>query len=160
MAEERVVENQLAGLTGASHGGPERAARWVAGPLLSFDLTREREQLHQEVSWKQHGHDAKTLVKEQAFRVVLIALRKGAALGEHRAAGPISIQVLRGKVQVTALDRTVPLSVGQLLVLETGVPHGVVALAESEFLLTIAASGYGGPGPASGRLGEKAETPC
>jgi len=159
MAEERVVETQLAGLTGASHGGPERAARWVAGPLLSFDLTREREQLHREVSWKQHGHDAKTLVKEQAFRVVLIALREGAALGEHRATGPISIQVLCGQVRVAALDRIVTLSAGQLLALETGVPHAVAALAESEFLLTIAAAGYGGPGPASGRLGEETETP-
>jgi quercetin dioxygenase-like cupin family protein len=159
MAEDRSGETQLAGLTGASHGGPERAARWVAGPVLSFDLTRELEQLHQEASWKQHGHDAKTLVKEQAFRVVLIALREGAALGEHRATGPISIQVLDGQLQVTALDRTMPLSAGQVLALETGVLHAVAALADSAFLLTIAASGYGGPGPASGTAGSEAKTP-
>jgi quercetin dioxygenase-like cupin family protein len=159
MAEDQVVETQLAGLTGASHGGPERAARWVAGPVLSFDLTRELEQLHQEASWKQHGHDAKTLVKEQAFRVVLIALKAGAAVDEHHATGPISIQVLGGQLQVTALDRTMLLSVGQVLALEAGVLHAVAALADSAYLLTIAATGYGGPGPASGTVASAAETP-
>ncbi len=149
MPKDDIEETQLAGLTGASHGGPERRHRWVAGPLLEFDLAREIEQLRQEASWGQFGHDAKTLVKEHAFRVVLIALKAGGALGEHRAPGPISIHVLRGYVEVTALGRTVPLAAGQLLALEADVPHAVVAQVESEFLLTIAALGYGGPGPAS-----------
>lgn len=148
MVQNTRQETQLAGLTGASHGSPEREPRWLSGPLLNFNLTQEIEVLNHETTWQQHGHDAKTLVKEQSFRVVLVALKKGATLHEHTAPGPLAIQVLRGAVQVAATDRAVPLSAGHLLVLESGVPHAVTALEESNFLLTVAGDTYGGPGPA------------
>ena len=150
MEQSLAGQIQMAGLTGSSHGSPERGPRWLSGPLLNFDLAQEIEQMRHEATWEQHGHDAKTLVKEQSFRVVLIALKEGAALGEHTAPGPLAIQVLRGQVQIMAVDRTVSLSVGQLVVLEANLLHAVKALEESEFLLTIAGAGYGGPGPAVG----------
>jgi quercetin dioxygenase-like cupin family protein len=149
MAPTHGEGTQRAGLTGSTHGGQERTARRLTAPLLSFDLAQEAEQLRKEANWAEHGHNAKTLVKEQAYRLVLIAMRQGALLSEHVVPGPLSIQVVRGQVQVVADERTVGLSAGQLLVLDDGVPHAVTALAESEFVLTIAADGYGGPGPAA-----------
>lgn len=145
---DETKETQLAGLTGASHGSPVRGPRWLSGLMLNFDLNEEMDHFRDEATWRQQGHDAKTLVKEQSFRVVLIALKQGATLSEHSAPGPLSIQVVSGRVKVAATERTVELSAGQLLVLESGIPHAVQAVEESQFLLTIAASGYGGPGPA------------
>jgi hypothetical protein len=46
----------------------------MAAPFLEFDVARELEQLHGEPGW-QSGHNAKTLVKYDRLRVVLIALR-------------------------------------------------------------------------------------
>ena len=149
MAQKHGEGTQMAGLTGSTHGGQERAARRLTAPLLSFDLAQEADRLRREANWALHGHNAMTLVKEQAYRLVLIAMRQGALLSEHSAPGPLSIQVLRGQIQVAADDQTVALSAGQLLVLDAGVPHAVTALAESDFVLTIAADGYGGPTPAA-----------
>lgn len=138
------------GSTGATHGSDERPARQVAGAALAFDLAKEGEQLRQEVGRQQRGHDAKTLVKEQGLRLVLLSLQSGATLDEHQAPGPVAIHVLSGEVQVLRADQTVPLQGGQVLVLEASVRHAVAALKDSEVLLTLAGATYGGPTPESG----------
>lgn len=48
----------------------------------------------------------------------------------------ISIQTIMGKIRLHLPARTVELSVGQLLVLGSAVPHDVEAIEESAFLLT------------------------
>jgi quercetin dioxygenase-like cupin family protein len=80
-------------------------------------------------------------VKEPDFRIVLIALRAGARLDEHRAAGRIIIQTLAGHVQLQTSGAIVELPVGRLVSLERDVPHTVEAVAESALLITIAWAG-------------------
>jgi quercetin dioxygenase-like cupin family protein len=82
--------------------------------------------------------NAKTLVKYDDFRVVLIALDAHARLPGHRTEGRISIQTVAGHIQVRAQGRTFDLPVGRLLALDRGLPHDVEALEESALLLTIA----------------------
>ena len=109
----------------------------MAAPFLEFDLIRELEQLHGERDWNR-GQNAKTLVKHDDFRVVLIALKARARLPEHQTKGRISIQTVAGHIVVRAQGRTFELPTGSLLALDQGLPHDVEALEESAFLLTIA----------------------
>jgi quercetin dioxygenase-like cupin family protein len=109
----------------------------MAGTFLEFDLTRELEQLAAEPEWK-NGQNARTLVKYDDLRVVLTALKAQARLPEHRTEGRISIHVVSGHVHVRADGRTFDLRVGGLVALDRGVPHDVMALEDSAFLLTIA----------------------
>jgi quercetin dioxygenase-like cupin family protein len=109
----------------------------MAAAYLEFDLAGELEQLHREPAWSS-GHNAKTLVKYDDFRVVLTALKAHAGLPGHRTEGRISIQTIAGHIQVRAEGRTFDLTVGSLLALDQGLPHEVTALEESAFLLTIA----------------------
>lgn len=109
----------------------------MAAAYLEFDLATEIEQLHGEADWA-NGHNAKTLVKYDDFRVVLIALRAHGRLPDHKTDGRISIQTVRGRIQVRAQGRTFELPAGRLLTLDRGLPHDVDALEESAFLLTIA----------------------
>jgi quercetin dioxygenase-like cupin family protein len=83
----------------------------------------------------------KTLVKEADFRVMLVALRAGARMAEHRAAGRISVQTLARHLRVHTAGANVDLPVGRLVSLERDIPHAVEALEESAFLLTIAWQG-------------------
>ena len=106
-------------------------------PFLEFDLTRELEQLHGEPEWNS-GQNAKTLVKYDDFRVVLIALKARARLPGHQNKGRISIQTVAGHILVRAEGRTFDLPTGALLALDWGLPHDVEALDESAVLLTIA----------------------
>jgi quercetin dioxygenase-like cupin family protein len=109
----------------------------MAAPFLEFDLTREVEQLHGEPEWT-NGQNAKTLVKYDDFRVVLIALKARARLPEHQTKGRLSIQTVAGHIVVRAEDRTFDLPRGSVIALDRGLPHDVEALEESACLLTIA----------------------
>ena len=123
---------------GQTHGNAERPMHRVARSSLLFDLAAELEQLRAEESWRQGVRNAKTLVKEPDLRVVLILLRQGARMEEHRAPGRITIHTLSGRLRLQLLDQALDLEAGQILMLDADTPHDVEALAESAFLLTIA----------------------
>jgi quercetin dioxygenase-like cupin family protein len=113
------------------HGQP------LAAAYLEFDLGREVDQLHHEPAWAT-GQNAKTLLKYDDFRVVLMAWRAHARVPTHQTEGRISIQTIRGHIQVRAEGRTFDLPQGGLLALDRGLPHDVEAVEESVLLLTIA----------------------
>jgi quercetin dioxygenase-like cupin family protein len=110
----------------------------LAEPVLQIDFERELQQLRREDSWqRQTGRSSKTLAKYPDFRIVLILMKSGTRMRQHRAEGRISIQQLKGQVRVHLADRKVNLSTGHLLVLDCGVLHDLEALEESALLLTI-----------------------
>jgi len=109
----------------------------MADPFMEFDLPAEIHRLHDEAAWNT-GQNARTLIKYDDFRVVLIALAAEARMEEHKAEGRISIHVLSGHIQLRASGRTFNLRSGGLLALDRGVSHDVHALEESALLLTIA----------------------
>lgn len=113
------------------HTGP------MAAPFLEFDLQAELHRLRAETTWST-GHNARTLVKYDDFRVVLIALSAHARMPEHKTEGRISVHVLAGHIQVKAGGRTFNLRPGGLLALDRGLAHDVEAVEESVLLLTIA----------------------
>jgi len=123
---------------GETTGTSERPPQRLASPVLAFDLAHEVAQLHEQTAWRQGDRNAKTLVKETDFRIVLIALRAGGRMEEHRAAGRISVQTLVGHVRLHTAGTNVDLPIGRLVSLERDVSHMVEALEESAFLLTIA----------------------
>lgn len=105
----------------------------LAAPYLEFDIARELEQLHREAGW-QSGQNAKTLVKFDGLRIVLIALKARSRIGGHHTEGQISIQTVAGNIQVRAQGQSFDLPKGGLLGLNQGLPHDVEALEESAFL--------------------------
>lgn len=117
----------------------------MAASFLEFDLARELDELHCEPQ-PASGQNAKTLVKHDDFRIVLIALRAQTRTGEHETEGRISVHTLRGRIRVRALGRTFDLLPGSLLALDQGLTHDVEALEDSAILLTIAWPGRGGRG--------------
>ena len=109
----------------------------LASPFLEFDLISEVERLHGERAWNT-GHNARTLIKYDDLRVVLMALKVGSRIPEHRANGRISVQVLSGHIRLNAAGRAFDLRPGSLLALDERAPHDLEALDESAVLLTIA----------------------
>ena len=109
----------------------------MAAPYLEFDLARELEELHREAG-RQSGQNAKTLVKYDDLRVVLMALQAHARIPVHHTEGRISIHIITGQIRVRAEGRTFDLPAGTLFALDGGLAHDVEALEDSAFLLTIA----------------------
>jgi quercetin dioxygenase-like cupin family protein len=101
-------------------------------------LGEQLERLRREPAWRAGDRNAITLVKTPALRVVLLAVKEGARLQEHRAEGSVTIQVISGSVRADAGGRRVELAPGEVLVLEPGLEHALEAVRESAVLLTIA----------------------
>ncbi len=117
--------------------GRIRTPNVYAAPTLQFDLSAEIARLHAEEPW-QAGHTAKTIAKYPDFRLVLVAMKAGAQLLEHKTYGRVSIQALSGRIQLHLPSGVVELAAGGLLTLDREMNHDVQALEDSTFLLTIA----------------------
>ncbi len=115
---------------------PHLSPGQMAGAFLQFDLAAELEQLRREPGSKD-GQNAKTLVKYDDFRIVLITLDAGARIPSHHTAGRVSIATFSGRVRVHAEGRTFDMPAGSLLVLDRTLPHEVEAMEASAVLLTI-----------------------
>lgn len=85
----------------------------------------------------QHGHSARTLLKNGPLRVALLRIAPNGSIREHHADGPITVHVLSGQLQFVTPKKTWDLSAGDLLALEGGTRHSVVSRDGAVFLLTI-----------------------
>src|SRR5688572_14741324 len=82
----------------------DRTPRALAGTCLSFDIAREVELLEQEQPWTANGHNARTLLKNEDMRLVLIVLKRGARIREHQTYRQIVLQAVRGHVRIHLPD--------------------------------------------------------
>lgn len=78
-----------------------------------------------------------TALTEQGARVVLFGFDTGEELTEHTAAIPVLLQVLKGRLDVTAQEETIPLSPGDLVHLTARTPHSVLATEPTVLMLTM-----------------------
>jgi quercetin dioxygenase-like cupin family protein len=74
---------------------------------------------------------------EHALRQTLITLTAGAGLAEHNSPGEATLQVLRGRVQLSTATEAHEGAAGDLLVIPAE-RHALTALDDSAVLLTVA----------------------
>lgn len=120
----------------AHKDGRIREPEPTSGPMLTFNLHEEIRRLESEQPW-QAEHTANTLVKYPDLRIVMVALKAGGTLHEHRTSGRISIQTLTGKVILHLRSGILEIPAGHLATLDHDLVHDVVAEVNSVFLLTI-----------------------
>ena len=103
---------------------------------LSLDATA-REQL--EHARGSHGRSATTVHggHETTLRQTVMAMTAGSSTGEHASPGEATLQVLIGRVRLTAGDDAWEARNGDLLLLPP-TTHSVEALEDAVMLLTVA----------------------
>lgn len=120
----------------------ENAKERLAGELLQIPLAREIERLRAECAYVEGQHNQITVAHEGPLRVALFAFHKGNVLQEHRTAGPISVQMLSGRVVFTTeTGGRVEMGEGCMLTLAGGIAHSVEALEDAVMLLTVVQTG-------------------
>lgn len=67
--------------------------------------------------------------------VALIAFKAGQSLAEHLAPAEVMVYALEGEVEFTMIDKPHTLKAGEFFLMGQGVPHSVVALADSKIML-------------------------
>ena len=68
-------------------------------------------------------------------QVILIGMRAGQQLRDHRVATPITIQVVRGEGTITAADAVYPAQAGTFVSLGANVVHGATAVMDLVLLV-------------------------
>jgi quercetin dioxygenase-like cupin family protein len=108
----------------------------ISGAVLSFSLDDEMRLLRGELA-RAPARIGRTLIKDGSLRVTVVGIRADHGMHEHRATGPVTIQVLEGAVEVNVEGKQWPLRVGELLALDGGVTHAVASAHGGVFLLTV-----------------------
>ncbi|MBX5483532.1 MAG: hypothetical protein IRZ16_17050 [Myxococcaceae bacterium] len=116
--------------------------RHLDAGLQVFELEEQIDEVLRSASTLEHGHSAETLAKYPSLRLVLIGMRAGASLGEHKAHGRVSLQTVRGEVVLVIGPRRILLPAGTVASLDRDILHDVVAQADSAVLLTVCWEGH------------------
>lgn len=115
--------------------------RPLTGPMLSFDLERQMEELRGDEAYRRSGRAGRTLAKSGRLRIVLTAMGAGVSIGTHQADSPMTVHVLRGHIRYRAGGEEHELRQGQLLFFGPGDAHDIRAEEESALLLSLSAVG-------------------
>jgi quercetin dioxygenase-like cupin family protein len=83
------------------------------------------------------GRNARTLLKMGPLRVTLVVLGPGGELAEHEAPGPITVQVVSGRITFMTEGERHDVGAGQLLAAGPAIRHSVVSAEGAAFLLTL-----------------------
>lgn len=101
-------------------------------PALSGDLKSQDE-------YERSGVSAITLARDDHVTLVLVALRKGSVMREHRAPSAAMVLLLSGRVRFVAGSdgAWTDLEPGSLAAFSAEVPHAVEALEDAAYLVII-----------------------
>jgi quercetin dioxygenase-like cupin family protein len=104
---------------------------------MQFDLEQEAETLRGERAYLEGDRSARTLVKSDWFRLVLVALRPAAVFDEADQRGVVCVQVLEGSLQLRAGDTSSEVEVGSLAVVGPGQAWSARTTRETLMLLQL-----------------------
>jgi quercetin dioxygenase-like cupin family protein len=115
-----------------------QALRPGTGAMVSINIAEEIARIKGKPEWSTQDRVSVSLVKDDALNILLMLLKRGARLNEHRTRGPIALQVLAGSIRFsTGAEQTLVTS-GSMVALDRDVAHSLEALEESAVLLTTA----------------------
>lgn len=115
-------------------------SRPLAGPSLTFRLSEELQTLRQDEAYTRSGRAGRTLVKDERFRVVLLAVADQMDIGTHKADSPMTLHVVEGGLRYRDAGGQYELRAGDLLFFGPGQAEDIRAIADSALLLTLSAT--------------------
>ncbi len=121
-----------------SEGHAYTKTHQLSGEALLFDLDEQAGSVLAEARLATVRRAGRTLAKDGSLRLTIVGFAAGGSLNDHRAGGPVSIQVLTGEVEIKVGDRSERLHERQTLVLASNVTHSLSATADAVILLSIA----------------------
>lgn len=115
----------------------ERPSHRFAGDEHLIDLREASEKLGAEAPREPASHQQVSLLRDGPVSLILLRFEAGAEMKGHQAEGLVAMHVVSGAITVSTPSAVHELGPGQILVLKSGVPHGLRASAASEMLLSI-----------------------
>lgn len=112
-------------------------------PQIKIDLDSVAATLRAEPAAEHRPHCQETLYRHGPLTIALFLFERGASMPQHVAEGVVTVQVLEGRLTMTAEGQVHDLPAGSLLILAPGVQHDVQASEPTKMLLTVCLEGSG-----------------
>lgn len=93
--------------------------------------------IYEGVEYNEEKPMIKVLFETDFTKEIRIAMAAGVKMKKHKTAFPIVVEVVDGDVDFGVNDEVLNLKKGDLIALEGGVPHDLVAKAQSVVRLTL-----------------------
>ncbi|MDE2401184.1 MAG: AraC family ligand binding domain-containing protein [Burkholderiales bacterium] len=87
------------------------------------------------------GMFSTAIVKGAHLEVIRVVLPAGKAFPEHRVAGEVTVQCIKGVFEFRAHGRTQTLADGDMLFLAAHEPHELLAIQDAAAIVTISLNG-------------------
>src|ERR1700746_3073286 len=100
------------------------ALRPPAGGMITINVANEIAQLKSTPEWKFGDRHALSLVKNAPLSILLMILKEGVRLSEHRTKGPITVQVVSGSIRFNAVAERI-VSAGEMIALDSNIAHSL-----------------------------------
>jgi len=108
----------------------------VQAQIHLLDLEEAADSLLQKL--RGTNRQSQNLAREAGVSVVMMAMEAADVVAEHSAAGPVTVQLIRGRARLTTAIDAVELHPGQMVLIQPGVRHDLSAIQRSVVVLTIA----------------------
>lgn len=118
---------------------PDRPLELGPGTLEFFQLGDLALELETREEYQRSGVGGVTIARHERATLLLVTLRAGAEMREHRAPSVGMVVMLSGRTRFTrgAEDPGTELSTGSLAVFSADMPHAVHALEDARYLVVI-----------------------
>jgi quercetin dioxygenase-like cupin family protein len=114
-----------------------QAPRPLPAGTIAINLHHEISRLKSTSEWRSGDRHAVSLIKNAPLNLLLMVLKKGAKLHEHRTKGPIAVQVVSGSIRFSAGTEYL-LSAGEIVGLDRNIAHSIESVEESAIILVTA----------------------
>ena len=87
------------------------------------------------IEYDDERFNPKVLMNEPGYRMVLLSMRAGQLIPEHASKGMVTVQAIRGHINLFAGSFPNELYAGEVLWIENGEPHRIEAIEDSALLV-------------------------
>src|SRR5256885_1251201 len=109
--------------------------RVIDAPFVFADLEKYTWQLKKEEAWERNDRNSVTIFKTEGVSIVLACLHKNASIKNNSLDEWLTVQVLEGEIDFSVEKKMIHLKAKQLLTLQPGLLHSIVAREETTLLL-------------------------
>ena len=78
-----------------------------------------------------------TIAQIPSANITLFSLDKGEGISTHTTYGDAMVQVLDGEAEITIGDNVLAVKAGEIVIMPSGIPHGLEAKVRFKMLLTV-----------------------
>lgn len=110
--------------------------RVLDAPYVFINIDEYIDQLKDEKAWEKNDRNGITVFKTVNMTIVLTVLQEGAEVVDKPVNGYMTVQVIKGKVQITTPDGDIDAQKRNMVVFHPGIEHTIKADTKAILLIT------------------------